>query len=217
MTVERAGAPAVVRRSKPGSTHRGSTHPGSRVERRATRRMGRQVRAVTGVVVLAVVVSAAIFVARPIGTSARPTAAFGASPGASASPRPVDLSGAKNIAAKRAAIARPVEGVLLTHAATQEELMRAAAAAEAARAAKMARRTNVDWDGIAECETGGNWQMQGSTYSGGVGFANTTWSGFGGREFAPNAGMASREEQIVVAERVYARYGLSGWGCKSYG
>ena len=57
--------------------------------------------------------------------------------------------------------------------------------------------------------------MQGSTYSGGVGFANTTWSGFGGREFASNAGQASREEQIVVAERVYARYGLSGWGCKA--
>jgi len=29
--------------------------------------------------------------------------------------------------------------------------------------------------------------------------------------------MASRDEQIVVAERVYARYGLSGWGCRHYG
>ena len=54
-------------------------------------------------------------------------------------------------------------------------------------------------------------------FSGGLGFANTTWSGFGGGEFAPNAGMASREQQIVVAERVYARYGLSGWGCRRYG
>ncbi len=80
-----------------------------------------------------------------------------------------------------------------------------------------ARRTGVDWDGIADCETGGNWSMSGSTYSGGVGFANTTWEGFGGGQFAPNAGQASREEQIVVAERVYARYGLSGWGCRRFG
>ena len=75
----------------------------------------------------------------------------------------------------------------------------------------------MDWDGVAGCETGGNWHMRGSTFSGGLGFANSTWSSFGGREFAPNAGMASREQQIVVAERVYARYGLSGWGCRRYG
>ncbi len=96
----------------------------------------------------------------------------------------------------------------------------------AAKAAKVApppppplppRRTNVDWDGIARCETGGNWSMQGPRYSGGLGFANTTWDAFGGREFAPNAGLASREQQIVVAERVHARYGLSGWGCRRFG
>jgi Transglycosylase-like domain len=205
MTAQRAGAPAIARRSKPALT---ST--GTRAERRAARKVGRQLRIVTGALVLGIVVSAAIFVARPIGSpSARPTSAFGVSA------RPVDLSRAENLAAKRAAIARPVEGVLLTHAATQAEQLRAAAAA--ADATKLARRTSVDWDAIAACETGGNWHMQGSTFSGGVGFANSTWRGFGGREFAPNAGMATREQQIVVAERVYARYGLSGWGCRHYG
>jgi hypothetical protein len=78
-------------------------------------------------------------------------------------------------------------------------------------------KTGVNWDGIARCETGGNWSMRGASYSGGLGFYNGTWNSFGGRQFAPNAGLASREEQIVVAERVYARYGLSGWGCKAYG
>ncbi|MGZ6005068.1 MAG: transglycosylase family protein [Candidatus Saccharimonadales bacterium] len=76
---------------------------------------------------------------------------------------------------------------------------------------------DVNWDGIARCETGGNWSMQGPSYSGGLGFYNGTWNGFGGQEFAPNAGQASREEQIVVAERVYAKFGLSGWGCRAYG
>ena len=78
-------------------------------------------------------------------------------------------------------------------------------------------KTGVNWDGIARCETGGNWSMQGPSFSGGVGFYNGTWNGFGGQQFAPNAGMATREQQIVVAERVYARYGLSGWGCRAYG
>jgi hypothetical protein len=115
---------------------------------------------------------------------------------------------------------RPVEGVLIKHAATQaatQAAAQAAAAAGAARAAALAPKTGVDWDSIARCETGGNWSMQGSRFSGGLGFANTTWRGFGGGEFASNAGMASREEQIHVAERVYARYGLSGWGCRRYG
>ena len=87
--------------------------------------------------------------------------------------------------------------------------------------------SSVDWDAIATCETAHDarnpnpgqpfWSMQGPTYSGGLGFYNGTWSSFGGGEFAPNAGQASREQQIVVAERVYARYGLSGWGCRRYG
>ena len=59
--------------------------------------------------------------------------------------------------------------------------------------------------------------MRGSRYSGGLGFANTTWDGFGGRQFAAHAGAATREQQIVVAERVYSRYGLSGWGCRRFG
>ncbi|MFA5882888.1 MAG: transglycosylase family protein [Acidimicrobiia bacterium] len=69
------------------------------------------------------------------------------------------------------------------------------------------------WDRIAECETGGNWGMQGPLYSGGLGFYNNTWDAFGGRDFASNAGLASREEQIIVAERVRSGVGITGWGC----
>lgn len=80
-----------------------------------------------------------------------------------------------------------------------------------------AGRTGVDWDGIAYCETEGNWSMSGPRYSGGVGFYNGTWKQFGGQEFAANAGSATRAEQIVVAERVHDAFGLSGWGCRAYG
>ncbi len=82
-------------------------------------------------------------------------------------------------------------------------------------AAQQADTTSRDsiWDRIAACETQGNWSMRGPSFSGGVGFANSTWSSFGGTEFAPNAGDATREQQIIVAERVRARVGMGAWGC----
>lgn len=99
--------------------------------------------------------------------------------------------------------------------AAEAERLRAVVAwvggVEAARAAK-AERDSV-WDRIAACETGGTWSMRGSSYSGGVGFANTTWNAFGGQEFASNAGLATREQQIIVAERVRDYGGYTGWGC----
>ena len=114
----------------------------------------------------------------------------------------------------------PIESALVTRARIkiEEQFRQAQVAQYLAAVAEFYRpKTGVDWDGIAQCETGGNWSMQGSRFSGGVGFYNGTWTGFGGRQFAPNAGMATKAEQIIVAERVYARHGLSGWGCKAYG
>ena len=75
-----------------------------------------------------------------------------------------------------------------------------------------ARRDSI-WDTIAACETQGNWSMRGSSFSGGVGFSNAAWDSFGGRQFAPNAGQATRDEQIVVAERIRSSVGLGAWGC----
>ena len=69
------------------------------------------------------------------------------------------------------------------------------------------------WDKIAQCESGGNWGVVDTMYSGGLGIYNGTWDQFGGREFASNAGYATREEQIIVAEKIRAAVGISGWGC----
>jgi hypothetical protein len=132
-----------------------------------------------------------------------------------------------DIATPARAVAREVQGVARdavaagVYAAAVADAQRRAAEAERQRvaveyAAKVyaAERARTEvWDRIAQCETGGNWSMQGSRYSGGVGFANSTWDAFGGREFAPNAGMATREQQIVVAERVRDYGGYTGWGC----
>jgi hypothetical protein len=81
------------------------------------------------------------------------------------------------------------------------------------RAANEKARRDSVWDAIAACETQGNWSMRGPSFSGGVGFSNAAWDSFGGREFAPNAGMATREQQIVVAERIRAAAGYGAWGC----
>lgn len=191
------------------------THPGrpSRRERRlARRRNARRTAGLVGALVIGVSGTAA-------GVSLNPTRVPSAAGAAESSPvrRSADLRGVELAAAQRSVAERPVEGALVTHAETATQHQQIAAAVEAARVQALTPSTGVDWDGIASCETGGNWSMQGSRFSGGVGFANTTWSSFGGREFAANAGQATREEQIVVAERVYARYGLSGWGCKAYG
>jgi hypothetical protein len=69
------------------------------------------------------------------------------------------------------------------------------------------------WDKIAECETGENWRAQGPTYQGGLGIFGQTWKGFGGSEFAQNAGDATKEEQVIVAERIRAKHGFRAWGC----
>ena len=68
------------------------------------------------------------------------------------------------------------------------------------------------WDTLAQCETQQNWSLVGR-YGGGLGIYVGAWTEFGGGEFASNPGYASKEQQIIVAERIYARYGLDGWGC----
>ena len=93
---------------------------------------------------------------------------------------------------------------------------RAAAAKPSPSVSSNRRPGGVNWDGIARCETGGNWQHQ-TRYDGGLGILHAAWIEFGGREFAEYGSQATREQQIIVAERIYAKYGLSGWGCKAYG
>lgn len=72
------------------------------------------------------------------------------------------------------------------------------------------------WDKVAKCESGGNWSINtGNGYYGGLQFKTSTWIGAGGGQFAPRADLASREQQITVANRIYATSGLSQWGCKA--
>jgi len=68
------------------------------------------------------------------------------------------------------------------------------------------------WDDLAECESGGNWAINtGNGYFGGLQFLGSTWVAYGGREFAARADLATREQQIVVAERIREDVGFRAW------
>jgi hypothetical protein len=74
------------------------------------------------------------------------------------------------------------------------------------------QRGNTRWDRIAKCESSGNWSINtGNGYYGGLQFAQSTWVGHGGRQFAPRADLATRREQIIVAERVLRTQGIGAW------
>lgn len=69
-----------------------------------------------------------------------------------------------------------------------------------------------NWDAIAACESSGNWGINtGNGYQGGLQFTPGTWTSHGGLEYAPAANLASREEQIAVANNVLASQGIGAW------
>ncbi len=77
-------------------------------------------------------------------------------------------------------------------------------------------QADAHWDQLAQCESGGRWDTVDSGpdgYDGGLGIYRGTWRAYGGTEFAPNAGLATREQQIIVGMRIYADLGWDPWGC----
>ena len=70
----------------------------------------------------------------------------------------------------------------------------------------------LNWDAVAACESGGNWHINtGNGFYGGLQFDQGTWASNGGLAYAPRADLATREQQIAVANRLYAARGSSPW------
>lgn len=79
------------------------------------------------------------------------------------------------------------------------------------------------WDKVAACESDSSWTRRGG--NGGLGIRARTWLAYGGGEFARTAAGATREQQIVVANRIstqgyprsraapVAAVGFGGFGC----
>ncbi|MFD4987121.1 transglycosylase family protein [Streptomyces sp. NPDC058374] len=68
------------------------------------------------------------------------------------------------------------------------------------------------WDRLAECESGGAWSTNaGNGYYGGLQVTQELWERHGGLSYAPSADLASRSQQIVVAERILDAEGTAAW------
>ena len=79
-------------------------------------------------------------------------------------------------------------------------------------ASPAAAQAGVNWDAIAQCESGGNWSINtGNGYYGGLQFSRSTWKAYGGGKYASTANKASRAEQIRIAEKVLDGQGIGAW------
>jgi resuscitation-promoting factor RpfA len=106
-----------------------------------------------------------------------------------------------------AQISRPARralGVVAASAAGTAALLGPAQAASAAH--------SVNWDAIAQCESGGNWAINtGNGFYGGLQFTRSTWKAYGGLRYASTANHASRAQQIAIAEKVLRGQGIGAW------
>lgn len=68
------------------------------------------------------------------------------------------------------------------------------------------------WDQLAGCESSGNWAINtGNGFYGGLQFTQSTWEAYGGLKYAPRADLATRGEQIAVAELTLQGQGWGAW------
>lgn len=68
------------------------------------------------------------------------------------------------------------------------------------------------WDRVAQCESSGNWSINtGNGFYGGLQFTYSTWAGFGGQKYARTANLATKSQQIEIAQKVLRVQGPGAW------
>ncbi|MGW1956310.1 transglycosylase family protein [Streptomyces sp. NPDC001920] len=69
------------------------------------------------------------------------------------------------------------------------------------------------WDKVADCESGGSWSADtGNGQYGGLQLTQDEWDEYGGLDYAASPDLASRSQQIAVAQEILADRGTSPWG-----
>ncbi|MFE1328049.1 peptidoglycan DD-metalloendopeptidase family protein [Streptomyces sp. NPDC058735] len=76
-----------------------------------------------------------------------------------------------------------------------------------------AQAADVDtWTKVAACESSKDWDINsGNGFHGGLQFTQSTWEAYGGRAYAARADLATKGQQIVVAEKVLDGQGPGAW------
>ncbi|MGW0860547.1 peptidoglycan DD-metalloendopeptidase family protein [Streptomyces sp. NPDC002690] len=76
-----------------------------------------------------------------------------------------------------------------------------------------AHAASVDtWEKVAACESTNNWHINtGNGYYGGLQFSGSTWAAYGGTAFAARADLATKDQQIAIAEKVLDGQGPGAW------
>ena len=106
----------------------------------------------------------------------------------------------------------PTTGSTLRRRAATVAATAGVAAVAPLLASAPAHADSVNWDAIAQCESGNNWSTStGNGYYGGLQFSQGSWNAYGGGKYASTANRASRSQQIAVAEKVLAGQGIGAW------
>ncbi|GHA59583.1 hypothetical protein GCM10010372_69090 [Streptomyces tauricus] len=88
----------------------------------------------------------------------------------------------------------------------------ASGSATADRAPYACAKDRWPWGCVAKCESSGRWNANtGNGFYGGLQFWQPTWRAFGGLAYARRADLATRDEQIRVAEEVLRVQGWKAW------
>ncbi|MGW6292180.1 transglycosylase family protein [Streptomyces sp. NPDC055058] len=79
--------------------------------------------------------------------------------------------------------------------------------------AGVAQAADVEtWDKVAACESTNDWNINtGNGYYGGLQFTQSTWEEYGGTRYAPRADLATKDQQIAIAEKVLDGQGPGAW------
>ncbi|MER6093124.1 transglycosylase family protein [Streptomyces bluensis] len=68
------------------------------------------------------------------------------------------------------------------------------------------------WNKVAACESTNNWSINtGNGYYGGLQFSQSTWEAYGGTAYAARADLATKDQQIAIAEKVLGGQGPGAW------
>jgi hypothetical protein len=92
-----------------------------------------------------------------------------------------------------------------------------ACAAPVVGAGEASAASVATWEALAQCEASGNWSIvhtasDGTVYYGGLQFDQPTWQAYGGTAYAPNASLATEQQQILIGEKVLAGpQGQNAW------